>query len=52
MTDKIDFLFVVLVIAILLLAGCAKWEHDPLAVYQADPKALEIPVTTFAIFPF
>ena len=36
----------------LALASCVKWERDPLAVYQADPKALQIPVTTFAVVPF
>lgn len=40
----------------MLLCGCCAFcvtdMGDRLDVYRADPRALEIPVTTFAVVPF
>jgi cytochrome b subunit of formate dehydrogenase len=51
-TYHVVFILAALALAILILTGCARWDHDPLSVYQMDPKSFEVPVMTFAVFPF
>ena len=34
-------------VMLLVIAGCARWEDDPLAVYRADPKAFQLWIVSF-----